>query len=303
MTVPLIILATFALFAASSTPALAHQHAARHWLEPVFEAAPSGGRASKRRARAGIVHGRSRSRRRRVRRRHRRSRTGCTCRRRARPREALAEQLPGLLPARPRQVARRRALRRDRHRHGRLARRRLRAGSTSGSSTASSRASRRWSSRSAGTVLRAFQTGVVQVYAAIDGRRPRRRSAGSSPCRTPTRTSTRDDADGRLHGHRGARASATRTAGTRTATASPDTDDFGAKTTRRAHARRRAESQTVKLEVKNAFGRVRSTDHHVARPAPKCRAEPQARRHRRRATHAPTRRGSPAQLPATGPSR
>ena len=153
-------------------PGLPHPRATPldHWLEPVFEAAPRAARSRTTRGRrAPRVAARCSAAFVAFARRHRRSRTGCTSQQQGRARAARSrEAFPGLYRLAPRQVARRRALRRDRRsamvdalaetfaavdkcdrrRHPRAA-------------------SPRWSSPRSGTVLRAFQNGVVHVYAAV----------------------------------------------------------------------------------------------------------------------------------------
>ena len=157
--------------------------------------------------------------------------------------------------------------------------------STSGSSTASSRGSRAASSRRSGTVLRAFQTGVVQAYAAVDGGRPRRRSAGSS-CAAAARgaRSMRERRDRRGTSSRPRRASATSYRWDADADGKPTTDVRRDARSVELDARAGRDQASCVLEVKNAFGRDGD-----ARPSPV-----DARRRRRTHRRPPQGRAAPS---------
>ena len=137
--------------------------------------------------------------------------------------------------------------------------------STRRSSTASSRGSRRSSSPRSGTVLRAFQNGVVHVYAAmmVVGLA----AIGLVLRRAARRTRRCVDArQRRLRGHRRARAWATRTAGTPTATASPTSRTSAPTPTLKLHLEP-GKTQTVQPRGEERVrARAARRRFHVARP-------------------------------------
>ena len=127
----------------------------------------------------------------------------------------FAASFPAALPAHPRQVAHRRALRRDRGRHGRRARRHLHRWPTSGSSTASSPGSRPASSSRSGTRAPRVPDRPRPGLLGVDGRRPRGARLVLRRARTPTIVGRRQGLKRRGRSRSPPRpASATATAGT-----------------------------------------------------------------------------------------
>ena len=270
MTVPLMILATFSLFAGILNPGfgLLKEKPLDHWLEPVFKSATEG----------AVVFGHGND-------------------------AAWAEHMewplamggigafahrhgPRVLDVRrARRASRRRAWRRrsrastssllDKWRvdefydatvvvDGRLARRHERGASTAASIDGILARFTAVVVAASGTILRALQNGVVHVYAATMVVGHRGRSAGSSPCRTPTRRWSTP---------------ATTTTSSRAAPGVGYALPVGLGRRRQARTSPTSaqdptlklhlepgKSTTVKLEVKNAFGLVQRQTISVARP-------------------------------------
>ena len=116
-----------------------------------------------------------------------------------------------------------------------------------------------------GSILRAFQTGVVHVYAAfmVVGLAA---SAGSSSCRTPPPRSRAIGGTRATTSSWPAPAWATRTAGTPTATGSPTAKSTSDQSSVKVHLDE-GQSQNVLIEATSAFG-IRSADRRpLSRPA------------------------------------
>ncbi len=233
-----------------------------HWLEPVFKSATEG----------AVLVGTSRSRARvaACARRHRgvRLRNGPGLldvhRQEGRAGRAAEQAGPGPLPAPARQVARRRALRHDGHRGGRLARRDERRGRQGHRRRHPRAADVARGGRRRARSCATFQNGVVHVVRRAHGRRHRGDGVVLRVRRTPRPPSPTRAATTTWSRRR--RASATRTGGTPTATASR-TSPTSPRARRSSCTCEPGQTTMVNLEVKNAFGLVRSQEaSSVARP-------------------------------------